>query len=239
MKPLKNGSRVCQATLDAINRQSGNGRMSVNPSTIIDSVASDDDSLKLSALTCLNELLRGGVLAFGSPSDPAWNPAILYVTETGRKTLEHATRDPINQLGYLAYLDQEAPIDATTRGYIEEALNTYRACCYKATAILVGAATENLVFDLRDELFTRLHTGKYQVPKNLNDWRVKTALEAMASRLIGDLDREMKATKDASLRRLHEEASARLSPLAAEFRKTRNDAGSGQFGAGHARRCSL
>jgi len=64
--------------------------------------------------------------------------------EAGLATTQ-ASRDPINQPGYLSYLDQEVRLDEVTRNYVEEALKTYRACCFKATAVLIGAALENLV----------------------------------------------------------------------------------------------
>src|SRR5262249_24875544 len=80
-----------------------------------------------------------------------------------------------------------APLDSITRGYVEEALNTYRACCYKATAVLIGAAVERLVFSLRDELAPRLKKRGTKPIKGLDAWQAKTALEAVAQQLRPDL----------------------------------------------------
>src|SRR5262249_1031797 len=151
-----------------------------------------------------------------------WPHGMCHVTTEGEETLKHASRDPINQVGYLAYVDQEAPLDSITRGYVEEALNTYRACCYKATAVLIGAAVERLVFSLRDELAPRLKKRGTKPIKGLDAWQAKTALEAVAQQLRPDLASDAKKTGDEATRKLFEDAAARLQLVAAEFRKTRN-----------------
>jgi hypothetical protein len=186
--------------------------------------APTNKALKRALLAYWNDLIRGGMVGFGD-GNGEWKTATCFVTEEGKETLQHASRDPINYNGYLAYLDQEVSLDPIARGYVEEALNTYRACCYKATAVLIGAAVERLVLDLRDELLPRLKARNIQVPKGLDAWQVKTVLEAAAKQLLADLDREAKRTKDDDLRKLLDNAQARLQPVAAEFRKTRNEAG--------------
>jgi hypothetical protein len=79
--------------------------------------------------------------------------------------------------------------------------------------------------DLRDELRKGLSTTGRKAPKGLDAWQVKTELEAAGQRLLEDLQQEVKKTKEEGLRKLHEEAEARSTPLAAEFRKTRDSAG--------------
>ena len=176
-----------------------------------------------------SDLLRNGVMALGNPGETDQNAqqaAYYFLTESGEKVLEHASRDPINQAGYLAYLDTQAVLDPVTRAYVEEALATYRACCYKATAVMIGCATENLILDLRDELLEKLTARHESVPKNIDAWQVKTALEVVAEKILKDLRDDAKRHKgDESRRQLYEDAQARLTPIAAEFRKTRNDAG--------------
>jgi hypothetical protein len=109
---------------------------------------------------------------------------------------------------------------------VEEALNTYRNCCYKATAVLIGAATEGLILELRDEFLNGLKAAGRKPPKSLDAWQVKTITDViLKSDLLADLLAESKTTSDDSLRQLHEQAETRLSPCAAEFRKTRNAAG--------------
>jgi hypothetical protein len=141
------------------------------------------------------------------------------------KTLQHASRDPINQTGYLAYLAQESPLDPAALSYVEEALSTYRLCCYKATAMLIGAAIELLVLDLRDCLVDGLKRSGKAPSANLNGWMVKVIVESIADQVLPDLKGEVNRTKDQALRKLHEDADSRLLPLAAEFRRLRNHAG--------------
>jgi hypothetical protein len=88
-----------------------------------------------------------------------------YATETGLNAVEKASRGPFNKAGYLAYLDTEAPLDPVMRSNVEEALNTYRTCCYKATAVMMGAAVENLVMNLRDALQRRPGANPAKDPK--------------------------------------------------------------------------
>jgi hypothetical protein len=65
-----------------------------------------------------------------------------------------------------------------------------------------------------------------QVPKDLDEaWQVKKVLELIADKVLRDLSADAKRRKDDELRLLHEDAEARLRPVAAEFRKTRNAAG--------------
>lgn len=239
MPTVANGNRSREVLLQTIQAASQNGSVSFSPDDVMwDALkglnAGSDDDLKRAVLGHFNDLLRSGAVGLGDPKalltglTPQGNPwphKAAYLTPEGKKTVEHASRDPINLPGYLAYLDQESPLDAVTRGYVEEALNTYRACCYKATAILIGAAVENLVLTLRDTLLAQLNARKEKLPKGLEAWQVKTALEAVADRILPDLRGDAKKTGDESLRNLAEQADARLHPVAAEFRKTRNDAG--------------
>jgi hypothetical protein len=157
--------------------------------------------LRNSVLAYWNELLRCGHLGFGNcEARKNWEAGPCFVTEVGRKGLENADRDPSNPAGYLAYLDREAAIDSVTRGYVEESLNAYRAGCYKATAVLIGAAVENLVLILRDELAARLKSGG-KIPKGLDAWQVKTALDAATGKILPDLALEAKKKPCASCTR--------------------------------------
>jgi hypothetical protein len=238
MLSAADGSCCQQALLDAIRNATRNGAVSFSAEEVMEQTvkalnAASDDDLKRVVLGYFNELLRTGVVGLGNAREiaagiglrPPWPNGAAHLTPQGEETLRQASRDPINLPGYLAYLDQETPLDPITRGYVEEALNTYRACCYKATAVLIGAAVEKLVLALRDELVARLDAKGITPPKGLEAWQVKTALEAAAKRILHDLASEVKKTKDDRLRKLLEDAEARLAPIAAEFRRTRNDAG--------------
>jgi hypothetical protein len=223
-------SDVRQTVLEIIKEESRNGQDSFGPGRVkqltIQRIGnSHSRPTELAFLTFWNELLRGGLIAMGDSNSTTWDPLKFFVTDEGKKSLEHASRDPINPTGYLLYLDQELSLDSVTRGYVEEALNTYRTCCYRATAVLIAAAIERLVLDLRDELFKLLNAKSFVVPKGLSAWQVKTVVEAIAEKLIPDLANDAKTKKDEQIRKLQDDAEARLHPIAAEFRKTRNDAG--------------
>jgi len=202
----------------------------INMKGVVDSATkmlADDrteKSIRFAVLTYLNDLVRHGDIAFGT-SEGEWHTDLGYMTKNGENVLEHADRDPMNYSGYLAYLDNGLALDAVARGYVEEALSTYRACCHKAAAILIGAAVERLVLDLRDELVNRLKATGIKPAKDLEAWQVKNVIESLAKKLLPDLAGDAKRSADAELRKLHEEAECRLLPIAAEFRKTRNQAG--------------
>ncbi len=101
--------------------------------------------------------------------------------------------------------------------YLEEGVNTFQAGCLKATAVMVGAAAESLVLDVRDTLVIRLNTIGTLVPARLNDWRVKTIRDAVEA--------EIEARKMQLDRRLYERFSAFWVAVSDQMRLARNDAG--------------
>jgi hypothetical protein len=229
MRPPLDTDKVIRLTLEALLGDGGGS--GVDP--IIKSVEKrygrdesrpvNDTEVRNAALHCLNNFLRGGIIGLGSERQGTWHPSLCFLTEHGKTSAEQASRDPINRAGYLAYLEQDAPLDPTTKGYVEEALDTYRSCCYRATAFLIGAAVENLVLDLRDELLERLKKTGLTPPNGLDDWSVKKVIEAIAARVLPDLRSASKT--DDGIRKLKEDAESRLAPIAAEFRRLRNEAG--------------
>src|SRR6266700_2927934 len=95
-------------------------------------------------LTMWHDLFRNGHLAWGyNIGNP--NPPFCHLTETGRNTLRNLSRDPSNPDGYMQYLNNQGPIDSIGESYIRAALRTYNNTCYKATAVMVGVATESIV----------------------------------------------------------------------------------------------
>ena len=124
-------------------------------------------------LTCWYDLFRTGVLSWGLNFN---NPGMGYVhlTDLGKRTLAQRSRDPSNPQGYMATLEPILPIGSVARSYIEEALQTYKASCNKATAVMVGAASEALAIELRDLLIERMTANSKAVPKALSAWQIKT-----------------------------------------------------------------
>ena len=58
----------------------------------------------------------------------------------GRRALAQHSRDPVNPDGYMAHLRSQGAVGPVGESYIGEALNTFNAACFKATAMMVGAA---------------------------------------------------------------------------------------------------
>ncbi len=67
--------------------------------------------------------------------------------------------------------------------YIEEALKTYGANCWKATAAMVGAASERLVLDVRDAIVNKMVLLSQTPTPALTDWKIKTILGAISGEL--------------------------------------------------------
>lgn len=224
------GKSLRQAMLEAIRGVSENGKRSFDPAFITRELIHPmfhplTREIKDAVLTMWNDLVRGGQLNIGVDNGH-WSPQHMSVTEAGRKTLDHADRDPINEAGYVKNLDAETSLDEITKGYVAEALRTYRACCYKATAVLIGAALENLILGLRDALSARARSTDRRWRERLDGWKIKQVTEAISERVLIDLELDSrKNPSDANLRRLRDDAECRLMPIAAEFRKLRNEAG--------------
>jgi len=128
-------------------------------------------------LTCWYDLFRNGVLSWGSDLSNA-NPPFCHVTTQGQKILEKLSRDPSNPNGYMAFL-QNTAINPIALTYIEEALNTYNSNCFKASAVMVGAASESLVLTIRESLIKKMNTKELSKHSNIKDWRVKNISESI------------------------------------------------------------
>ncbi len=140
-----------------------------------------------------------------------------HVTLHGRKVLEHATRDPSNQAGYKRAIDPFVPVGTTARSYVDEALVTFATGCEKATAVMIGAAAEALLLELRDELVVQMKAKGKAVPKALEAWQAKTVHDAVRE----DLEKHRKSMP----RDLSESFDVQLGLGASLLRISRNDAG--------------
>lgn len=119
------------------------------------------------------DLFRIGYLSWGhNVSNPS--PPLFHVTDVGRKALAQHSRDPANPDGYLSHLRATAGIGPITESYISEGLLTFNTGCFKATAVMAGAAAESLVLDVRDTLVVRLTLVKAPVPKGFERLACKT-----------------------------------------------------------------
>lgn len=167
-------------------------------------------------LALWHDLFRNGQLAWGSRiSNP--DPPFFHITESGRKTLEHLSRDPANPDGYLAHISKCGRLNDIAKSYLKESLNAYNSSCYKATAVLVGGAAESIVLELRDALVAQISALQRQVPKKLEDWRIKTVLDSLKN--------ELDAQKGNMPRELVEPYESHWPSFTQQIRAARNDVG--------------
>lgn len=167
-------------------------------------------------LTQWYELFRTGYLAWGyNLSNP--NPPFFHLTEQGRKALASVGRDPANPDGYLKYLYSLADLNSISKSYLEEGLNCYVSGLYKAAAVMVGAASEALINELRDTVRTKLEEAEKTIPKNLKTWRAKETLLGLKS-IIEEHSESMPYS-------LKEEYESYWPAFTQQIRTSRNEAG--------------
>jgi hypothetical protein len=174
-----------------------------------------NDSAEEALLTVFYDLFRQGHLAWGfNVSNPG--PPFIHVTEQGRKTLQDLDRDPANPDGYIQNLAQTS-LDSVAQSYVAEALKAYNSDCSKAAAVMIGAAAERIVIELRDTLVLRIRALGQTPHQNLLDWRIKTIFD----QLTNDLDSHKQQMQKA----LKESYESFWQALFSQIRITRNEAG--------------
>lgn len=167
-------------------------------------------------LTAWYDLFRTGHLAWGyNLSNP--DPPFCHVTEHGRRTLRELSRDPSNPDGYKAHLAAQGVLNPTALSYVDEALRTYNVECFRATAVMIGAAAESVALELRDALVAAVtRTGRTPV-KDLSDFRIKRVLDA--------LSKELEMQQAGMPAPLFEQVQAYWPAFTQQIRGARNDAG--------------
>jgi hypothetical protein len=215
---------IREVLLDTVYKQhEGRHRGSLQQMTVLNAVSevlcpySGDQELEEAILTQWNDLFRSGLLAWGmNLNNP--NPPFLHLTDRGRKALENATRDPSNPAGYMRHLEQGSlGLHPVAKSYVNEALECYVMGLFKAAAVMVGAAAETIILELRDMVVEKLTEAGARVPSELNSWKIKNVTDAL-SRLFERIDAK-------SHRPLREKLDAYWGALTHEIRTTRNDAG--------------
>jgi len=166
-------------------------------------------------LTAWYDLFRSGIVAWGYDVKNT-GPPFCHLTDKGRKTLAHYSRDPSNPDGYLHYLAEKSTVNPVAMSYIEEALQTYTSDCIKATAVMVGAAAESMVLEVRDALVQAIQSTGGTTGK-LSDWRIKTVLDAVG--------RELDKHKATMPKELWEAYEVYWPAFTHQIRTTRNEAG--------------
>lgn len=167
-------------------------------------------------LTYFHDLFRLGHLAWGANLANS-NPPFCHVTEQGRRTLAHISRDPANPDGYLQYLNAKNTLSPITRSYVDEALSTYNSGCFKASAVMIGVAAENIVLDLRDSLVARMENLNKPKLGKLVDWRIKIVIDTIEDFLK---NHRQDMTKD-----LYERVDSYWPAFTQQIRTIRNESG--------------
>lgn len=167
-------------------------------------------------LTFWSDLFRSGHLAWGYDLSNI-GPPFCHLTEQGRKTLQHYSRDPVNIDGYLAHLTNAVNLENITLSYLHEALVSYNSNCFKATAVMVGCASESMILDLRNKIVFKWKEKGKNIPRNLEDWRIK--------RVVDSIENEIQSVKSEMPNKLFEDFQAYWPALVQQIRTVRNDAG--------------
>jgi hypothetical protein len=136
------------------------------------------------------------------------------MTANGRRILGRLNQDPSNPEGYMRHLETAAKLNAVTRSYISEALNCFGNGLYKAAAVMVGAASESVILEMRDLAIERMGPS---APRKLSEWQVKTVLMALHA-LIDERKKQLPPG-------LRDEFESQWLAFAQPIRAVRNDAG--------------
>lgn len=138
----------------------------------------NDSTLNQAVLTAWHDLYRAGHISWGTNISNV-SSDFVHLSEKGRMTLRQISRDPANPDGYREYLTAQGTVGSIAMSYISEALNTYNANCFKATAVMVGVAAEAMVLDLRDTLVRKIKSLGQPVPRKMQSWMAKEVLDAI------------------------------------------------------------
>jgi len=220
-QPLRPSIREVLLTEIKAQEPKGYSGPTLQQTSILDAVArtlgaNQNPNLEEAILTQWGELFRTGMLAWGlNLSNP--NAPFFHLTERGRQALQNVTRDPSNPAGYLRHLASVATLEPVAMSYLGEALECYVAGLFKAAAVMVGAAAESVILDLRNITVQKLMLLEKSVPKGMEDWRIKTVSDALRN-FFEEHAAQFK-------RELREPFEAYWSAFAQQIRTTRNDAG--------------
>jgi hypothetical protein len=167
-------------------------------------------------LTVWNDLIRTGVIAWGTDFNNS-EPPFFHVTDKGRKALANISRDPSNPDGYLNFLEKNVNLSATTKSYLLEALETYNSNNYKASAVMVGCASESIVIEIVGMLVKKYAELGVPPNKKLSDWKIKVVLTELRS--------IFQSQKNKMPHELFEQLDSNWSAFTYQIRQVRNDAG--------------
>lgn len=128
------------------------------------------------------DLLRNGEISLGIGISNM-SPSFFEVTEKGNETFEYLNKDPGNPQGYLEHLSKKAKIDHVAKSYLDEALKTYNADCFKAAAVMLGCASERLILNLNKILIKKIKDKGDEPSDKLKDWKISLIIDGIEHEL--------------------------------------------------------
>lgn len=133
-------------------------------------------------LRAWNDLYRNGDIIPGTGISEL-SHSFFQVTDKGNESFEYLNRDPGNPQGYLEQLSKKTEIDNITKSYLDEALQTYNANCFRASAIMLGCASERLILNLAEILVIKIKNNGDKPSKKLNSWMISQIIDGIEHEL--------------------------------------------------------
>jgi len=145
----------------------------------------------------------------------------LTLTEHGQKVIEEARPVPYDPDGYLASVQAGAPgLHDTALRYLQEAVATFRARCYLASAVMLGAASERIFNELAESIGNAVADPNKQ--KSFRDKALRGNMRDRVNAVIGWCRNNRTLLKGEWARDERVEVFDRLAHF---IRNRRNDAG--------------
>lgn len=163
-----------------------------------------------------HDLMCLGYFAWGVDWDNP-DPPFFHVTDRGAHGLKDLARNPANPEGYLRYIASVATLNPVATTYLREGLACFTARLHKSAAVMLGAASESVILELRDAVTVKLQALGVPVPSKLMSWQMKVMLDALGA--------FFESKKSSFARELREEFEAYFQALPQPIRAARNDAG--------------
>jgi len=145
------------------------------------------------------------------------------VTKAGQQWAAGVDLIPEDRAGYITTLLRLAPsLDPITKQYAEEALITYERRAFFASAVMIGAASESLVYHMMDALLKAVHGTPEE--KNVQKAINNRSLSTMFDTLKKNIHRAKSKPSGAMTLDVHEDNDPQLIALMDAIRVQRNDA---------------
>ncbi len=162
----------------------------------------DNEPLRIQAiLVVFHQLCTEGYFCRGSDGHTPFDGQWIFRTERAKEAMHNLDRDPLHG-GYIDYLDEHVPqLNPISRAYMEEAQRTFRARCFRAAAVLIGAASECLIVDLARAMLDHDESQTNSERRDLDTDKVSRKIDGITkvlSRRKPDMPDELQHSYSAS-----------------------------------------